>query len=302
MAKQHTPLENRLVSVGIVLLKAVCRLPPSIGYALGRTLGYATARFSRSRKNTCRTNLALCFPELTKAERKALLTRTFANNGVGLIETGWAWWADPKPFWEHLEVEGQEHLTAALDNGQGVLLVGGHFSALDLGGLLFAKLANRFAATYRPHNFQQLEDELLTGRGRFMDLIDRNDVRGIFRALDANQIVWFAPDQDLGRARSEFAPFFGIPAATNAGLRKLAKRGAVPVAISFFRIKPMHYKLVLRPWPSDPKQQTDAEFATTMNQLLEQAIRTHPSQYMWLHKRFKTRPAGAPSVYQGDEQ
>ena len=301
MAKQHTPLENRLVSLGIVLLKVVCRLPPSVGYTLGRALGYATARFSRSRKRTCRTNLALCFPELNKHERNALLTRTFANNGVGLIETGWAWWADPESFWKNLEVEGEEHLTAALANGRGVLLVGGHFSALDLGGLLFGKLVDRFAATYRPHNFQQLEDELLRGRGRFMDLIDRNDVRGIFRALDANQVVWFAPDQDLGRARSEFAPFFGIPAATNAGLRKLAKRGAIPVAISFFRVKPMHYKLVLRPWPGDPNRQSDAEFATTMNQLLEHAIRTHPSQYMWLHKRFKTRPDGEPSVYQGDE-
>lgn len=225
--------------------------------------------------------MRLCFPELSVQQREQLAYEVFLNNGIGLIETGWAWWRDPQDFWPKLEVEGKDHLDSALAKGKGVLLVGGHYSALDLGGLLFAKIAPRFSATYRPHNFQQLEDELLQGRGRFMDLIDRNNVRGIFKALDKNQVVWFAPDQDLGRDRSVFAPFFGVPAATNAGLRKMATRGAEPVAISFHRLDHGHYRIRLLPWSADPAKQTDEEFAATMNQLLESEIRKEPSQYMW---------------------
>lgn len=297
MPKTHTNTQNRLVVFGIVCLKLVCRLPKGLGYSVGSLLGFLTQHFSRSRRHICRTNLRLCFPHLNSIDREKLVGDTFANNGIGLIETGWAWWADPTPFWKNLQVSGQEHLTKALANGRGVILIGGHYSALDLGGLLFAKLVPRFAATYRPHNFQQLEDEIQTGRGRFMDLIDRNDIRGIFRALGQNQVVWFAPDQDLGRARSVFAPFFGVPAATSPGLRKLAKRGAVPIAISFFRHKHLHYRIEFKPWTEDAMSQTDEEFASTMNQLLQKAIESEPSQYMWLHKRFKTRPDGEESLY-----
>ena len=297
MATQHSALENLFVRFSIALLKLVCRLPKGLGYSIGAVIGYLTARFSKNRNRTSLTNLKLCFPGLSVPERLKLNSDTFANNGIGLIETGWSWWADPKPFWDKLKVEGEEHLEQALKNGRGVVLIGGHFSALDLGGLLFAKLVDRFAATYRPHNFELLENELLSGRGRFMDLIDRNDVRGIFKALDKNQVVWFAPDQDLGRDRSVFAPFFGVPAATNPGLRKLVKRGATPLFISFFRTKHMRYRLKLEPWPSDPSSQDDVEFTRTMNRLLENAIKTEPAQYMWLHKRFKTRPEGEASLY-----
>ena len=297
MATDHSTTRDTLVNFGVWLLKGLCALPLHTGARFGAWLGATTFFFSKRRRGVCRRNIELCFPELNVKQREELAYDVFLNNGIGLIETGWAWWADPAKFWPKLEVEGQEHLDAALAHGKGVLLIGGHYSALDLGGLLFAKIAPRFAATYRPHNFQRLEDELLIGRGRFMDLIDRNDVRGIFKALAANQIVWFAPDQDLGADRSVFAPFFGIPTATNAGLRKMAKRGAQPLAISFHRLDHDHYRVCLRPWGADATAQTDVEFATRMNEILEQEIRREPAQYMWVHRRFKTRPEGEGEVY-----
>ena len=165
MATQHSTLENLFVRFSLLLLKLVCRLPKGFGYSIGAIIGYLTARFSKNRNRTSLTNLKLCFPDLPVPERLKLNSDTFANNGIGLIETGWSWWADPKPFWDRLKVEGEEHLEHALKNGRGVVLIGGHFSALDLGGLLFAKMVDRFAATYRPHNFEILENELLKGRG-----------------------------------------------------------------------------------------------------------------------------------------
>ncbi len=297
MATQHSAIKNLAVNFGILLLKLVCRLPKSAGRVVGCMLGRLTKALSKDRRHVCRTNAALCFPELSPQQREAFVTQVFENNGIGLIETGWAWWANPKPFWDSLEVEGQEHLDAALSKGRGVLLIGGHYSALDLGGLLFAKIAPRFAATYRPHNFQRLEDELQTGRGRFMDLIDRNDIRRIFKALDQNQIVWFAPDQDLGGDHAHvFADFFGVPAATNAGLRKMARRGAVPLSISFHRLSSGGYRLTLIPWP-EAAEFDDLQFAQTMNGIIEGQVAREPTQYMWVHRRFKTRPGGAEPVY-----
>jgi len=297
MATQHSSIQNLAVDFGVTLLKLICRLPRPAGLWFGRTLGRLTATFSKDRRYVCRTNATLCFPNLTVTQREAFVTQVFENNGMGLIETGWAWWADPAPFWETLEVEGQEHLDAALSRGKGVLLIGGHYSALDLGGLLFAKIAPRFAATYRPHNFQRLENELQAGRGRFMDLIDRNDIRGIFKALDNNQIVWFAPDQDLGGDHAHvFADFFGVPAATNPGLRKMARRGAVPLSISFHRLPAGGYRLTLIPWP-DVSEFDDLAFAQRMNQVIEEQVQRAPDQYMWVHRRFKTRPEGEGSLY-----
>ena len=298
MATEHTPFENRMVDLGVWLLKGVCALPRPAGRFFGRLLGDATAFFSKNRRHVCHTNIALCFPDMPLRNRIDLSNEVFQNNGIGLIETGWAWWSDPEPFWSDLEIEGAEHLETALAVGKGVLLIGGHYSALDLGGLLFAKIAPRFAATYRPHNFQRLENELVAGRGRFMDLIDRNDVRGIFRALDRNQIVWFAPDQDLGDDHAHvFSDFFGVPAATTPALRKMARRGATPLSISFHRRSDGGYRMTLIPWPADVFDMDDQAFADRMNQIIESQVAREPGQYMWVHRRFKTRPAGEVDLY-----
>ena len=297
MAKPQSFGQQLSIKLGIQLLKALCHLPAPIGLGCGRVLGLLTYLFSRRRRQICETNLRLAFPELDLRKRDRLCRHVFVENGRGIIETGWAWWAAPNRFWDGLKVDGLEHLQAAQANPKGTLLIGGHFSALDLGGLLFANLSERFSATYRPHNSQVLEKEIQEGRGRFMDLIDRDDVRALFRTLNQGKTVWFAPDQDLGRARSVFAPFFGIAAATNPGLQKLAKRGATPLVIGFHRNGDGNYHIEFLPWEGIAAGQDPIEFTTVMNKLLEQLIRKNPAQYMWMHRRFKTRPDGQENFY-----
>ena len=297
MAKTQSFGQQLSIKLGVQLLKALCHLPAPIGLGCGKVLGLLTYLFSRRRRQICETNLRLTFPDLDLRKRDRLCRHVFIENGRGIIETGWAWWASPQRFWDGLTVEGLEHLQAAQANPKGVLLIGGHFSALDLGGLLFAKLSERFSATYRPHNSQVLEKEIQDGRGRFMDLIDRDDVRTLFRTLGQGRTVWFAPDQDLGRARSVFAPFFGIAAATNPGLQKLAKRGATPLVIGFHRKGDGNYHVEFLPWEGLACEQNPIEFTTVMNKLLEQLIRKNPAQYMWMHRRFKTRPDGEENFY-----
>jgi len=297
MAKPQSLPKQVGMLFGLTLLKGISYLPQSVGLEIGKVIGLLTYLFSRRRRQICETNLRLAFPELDLKKRDRLCRHVFMENGRGIIETSWAWWAPPKKFWDGLIVEGQEHLQAAQANPKGTLLIGGHFSALDLGGLLFAKLSDRFSATYRPHNSQILEKEIQRGRRRFMDLIDRDDVRTLFRTLDQGKTVWFAPDQDLGRTRSVFAPFFGITAATNPGLQKLAKRGATPLVIGFHRNRDGNYHVQFLPWEGLAAKQDPVEFTTVMNKLLEQLIRKDPAQYMWMHRRFKTRPEGEENLY-----
>ena len=297
MAKPQSLSKQVGMLFGLMLLKGISYLPQSVGLEIGKVIGLLTYLFSRRRRQICETNLRLAFPELDLKKRDRLCRHVFMENGRGIVETSWAWWASPQKFWDGLIVEGQEHLQAAQANPKGTLLIGGHFSALDLGGLLFAKLSDRFSATYRPHNSQILEKEIQRGRRRFMDLIDRDDVRTLFRTLDQGKTVWFAPDQDLGRTRSVFAPFFGITAATNPGLQKLAKRGATPLVIGFHRNRDGNYRVQFLPWEGLAAEQDPIEFTTVMNKLLEQLIRKDPAQYMWMHRRFKTRPEGEENLY-----
>ena len=297
MAKPQSLSKQVGMLFGLMLLKGISYLPQSVGLEIGKVIGLLTYLFSRRRRQICETNLRLAFPELDLKKRDRLCRHVFMENGRGIVETSWAWWALPQKFWDGLIVEGQEHLQAAQANPKGTLLIGGHFSALDLGGLLFAKLSDRFSATYRPHNSQILEKEIQRGRRRFMDLIDRDDVRTLFRTLDQGKTVWFAPDQDLGRTRSVFAPFFGITAATNPGLQKLAKRGATPLVIGFHRNRDGNYRVQFLPWEGLAAEQDPIEFTTVMNKLLEQLIRKDPAQYMWMHRRFKTRPEGEKNLY-----
>ena len=297
MARAQSTRRRIGVLIGIAILKGTCALPRSAGLFAGKWIGLITYLTSKRRRHICETNLRLAFPENDWRRNDQLCRRVFIENGRGLIETGWAWWSKPERFWSDMEVVGLEHLQNARATGRGVILIGGHYSALDLGGLLFAGLSDRFAATYRPHNIQLLEDEILVGRGRFMDLIDRDNVRGLFRALSAGQTVWFAPDQDLGRDRSVFAPFFGVNAATNAGLQKLAKRGAVPLVIGFHRNAEGKYIVRFAPWDANAAEQAPVDFANSMNRLLETMIRLEPAQYMWMHRRFKTRPEGEEYLY-----
>ena len=295
--KRQSALSNLAIRLGLMLMRGICALPRPVGLKIGKYIGLATYWGSKRRRQICETNLNLAFPDLGRSASARLCKKVFVENGRGLIETGWSWWAKPDRFWRDMKVHGIEHLREATKKSKGVLLIGGHYSALDLGGLLFANISERFAATYRPHNLEMVESQILQGRQRFMDLIDRNDVRALFKALDKGQTVWFAPDQDLGRKRSLFAPFFGVEAATNAGLQKLAKRGATPLIIGFHRNAIGQYVVRFLPWDKDATQQTPVEFATSMNRLLEKMIKQEPAQYMWMHRRYKTRPEGEENFY-----
>ncbi|MCL7704013.1 lipid A biosynthesis lauroyl acyltransferase, partial [Enterobacter kobei] len=185
--------------------------------------------------------------------------------------------------------------------GKGVVLVGMHFLTLELGARIFGML-NPGIGVYRPNN-NALLDWLQT-RGRLRSnktMLDRHDLKGMIRALKQNEILWYAPDHDYGKANSVFAPFFAVPdAATTAGSYMLVK-SAQPAVIPFVprrRADGTGYELIILEDISASLQGADKEtVATQMNRAIERAVLMAPEQYMWLHRRFKTRPEGQPDRY-----
>jgi KDO2-lipid IV(A) lauroyltransferase len=129
--------------------------------------------------------------------------------------------------------------------------------------------------------------------------IDRHDLRGVVRRIKAGNNVWYSPDQDFGRNASVFAPFFGINAATIKLTAKIARMTGAPVMPLIFHRNPddrtytLEYLPALQHFPSGD----EVADATQVNAVIEAAIRRHPEQYLWLHRRFKTRPRGEAGFY-----
>lgn len=276
---------------GIALLKLLSKFPLSIQYKLGRYLGVFLYYSMAKRRHIVYVNLSLCLPQLSSAERKSLCKKVFIENGIGIFETGLAWWGKSDQFKNLVTFDGIEHVNQALAKGKGVILLGAHYSTLDLGGLLVS-MHFPIHAMYRPHNNATLEHYIRQGRLKCLSsLIDRSDFRTVVKTLKKNEIVWYAPDQDFGPENSVYAEFFGFKAATltaTARLTKISKAAVIPIA--HHRLDDGTYKVEFFPQLSNFPSSDDAESAQQVNDAIERGIRIDLSQYMWMHRRFKTQP------------
>jgi KDO2-lipid IV(A) lauroyltransferase len=198
--------------------------------------------------------------------------------------------------------EGEEHLRAALQQGKGVLLLGGHYTTLEISGRLLAFYSRDVQPIYKPARNRLYNAVMEKARQHTFDnLLYHRDFRTIVRSLKHNKIVWYAPDQDFGADQNVFAPFMNIPTATLTMTSRLAKVSAAAVLPFYSQRLPgtQGYLIKVLPplknFPSDD----DVADATQVNAVIEQQVRAAPDQYLWLHRRFKTRPPGAPDLYAG---
>lgn len=285
---------------GLGVLFLLVQLPYSVLYRLGNWLGRTSMRFLKRRVSITRRNLQLCFPELSSEQIERKIVNNFESLGMGLLETGMAWfWSDSRvKRW--FDVTGLNHLKMAQQDNQGVLVIGVHFMSLELGGRAMG-LCQPMMAMYRPHNNKAMEYVQTWGRMRSNKaMLDRKDLRGMVQALKRGEAVWFAPDQDYGPRGSVFAPLFAVPqAATTSGtymLARLAKPALVTVVL-VRKDKAAGYELVIQPALQNYPIDDEIAAAAYMNRVIEIEIMRAPDQYLWLHRRFKTRPEGSPSLY-----
>jgi KDO2-lipid IV(A) lauroyltransferase len=285
--------------LGVALLRLVVLLPYPVQLATGRGIGHLVRRLARSRRHITQVNLELCFPELDAAARERLLVENFASMGIAILEMGMSWWASDRRLRRLAHIDGLEHLQQALQAGRGAILLSAHFTTMEIGGRLLSLFAP-FQILYREHKNPVMELIIRRGRESFSQrTIPRDDLLAVRSSLRSNIPVWYAPDQDFGIGKGVFVPFFGIPAATITATSRLARAGRTPV-VPFVQTRlpgSRGYRLTLYPALENfPGDDIEADTAR-INVLLERLIREQPEQYLWAHRRFKTRPAGQPPVY-----
>lgn len=284
--------------LGIALLRLLCLLPLPLALGVGEGIGWIAGRVARGRRHVVRVNLQLCFPELDPTACENLVDEHFRALGAGLIEAGLAWWASDAKLRAVSEMAGLEHLDAALTAGHGVLLLTGHFTTLELGARLVA-IHRPFHPMYRPLNNGLMDYLMHRWRGARAGLaaLPRDDLRGLVRALREGRAIWYAPDQTLDARHSVFVPFFGVPTLTITATSRLAKMGRAKVVPYFPQRIKGRYRITFYPALENFPGADEAGDTARVNRAIEQGIRQAPAQYFWVHRRFKARPPGAPSVY-----
>lgn len=287
LAPRHWP-----VWLGIGLCMALARLPWGLQRTLGAATGWLALRLLPDRREAARTNLALCLPELDAVARAALLRANFRDVGIGLFEFARAWWGDVAPMRASARIEGLEILQRLQGEGRGVLLVSGHFMTLELCGRLLCDHVP-LAGMYRKHRSPVMEWAVLRGRLRYASAMFGNgDTRAAIRHLKRGGVLWYAPDQDMRGKDTVFAPFFGIPAATITATHQFARMTGCAVVPFFHRREGDRYVLrVGEPLAPFPTEDAVAD-STAVNAAIEAMVRAAPSQYLWLHRRFKRQPDG----------
>jgi len=276
-------------------------LPLAAQAALGRGLGRLLHRFGRSRRRVAEANVALCLPELDAQARAALVHEHFLWLGRSLLERALLWYAPRSRLERLVHVEGDIHLAERSERA--VMWLVPHFLAVDVAGTatqLFQR--KRVCNIYTAQSNAVLDAALKRGRGRFglADMFSRQEsARPMVRAIKRGQPFFNPSDMDFGLRDAAFVPFFGQPAATLLAPSRLARTLDMVVQPVVGELLPggQGWRIrFLEPWTDWPTDDAEAD-AARMNRWIESEIRRNPAQYLWVHKRFKTRPPGAPPVY-----
>lgn len=285
--------------LGAGLLFFCAQLPFRCQIAMGRILGRMALPFAHHRRHVTETNLRLCFPTISEAELKKRLNNCFESAGIGMFETAMAWWMSTRRFKKLFVIEGLEHLEKALEKKHGALILAAHFTTLEVGGRILS-LHIPYNGVYREHKNPAFQFIMHHTREKHIhQAIARNDVKQFLKSFKKNMPIFYVADQDYGRKHSVFVPFFGINAATITGTSRIAKISKTSVLPYFVYRREDNSGYTATIFPALENYPTDDPYkdALRINKIVEQAILKSPDQYLWQHRRFKTRPEGETGLY-----
>ncbi len=256
---------------------------------------------SAERRHVVEKNVALCFKEKPTREQKRLRKRHFISLGRAITDSSIAWWGSEESIRKLASVKGKEHLDRALSVGP-VIVLAPHFVGVEILGIRLS-LEENAQSMYSQQKDPVLNQFLISKRSRFRDirLFSRQEgIKNIVRSLKARLPLFFLPDMDFGPRDAVFVPFFGVPAATINAVPRLAmltNARIVPVTIRQTGAKSPYRIQFFEAWDNYPTGDSALD-TRRMNAFIEDQVIQMPEQYYWVHKRFKTRPDGQPSLYE----
>ncbi len=279
-------------------------LPLPVTRACGAALGMLAYVVARQRRRVARTNLRACFPKLTERQRRQLARAHFRAFGQAVLDRGLIWWGRRSQIEQRIRWVDLHHFEEAVAAGP-VIVLAPHFVGLDAGGIRFSMLMHAISM-YSHQKNKVLDATVLAARSRFNKpiLLSRQDgMRPAVRAMRRGLSFYYLPDMDFGARDAAFVPFFGVSAATITAPARLARIAKARVVPCVTRMTKDGYEARFYPaWTDFPDADDDspptlARAARRMNAFIEERVREMPAQYLWTHKRFKTRPPGEGKFY-----
>ncbi|MDB5874951.1 MAG: lipid biosynthesis acyltransferase [Ramlibacter sp.] len=284
--------------LGVLFMRLLAHLPLGWIRALGWLLGWLLYFVVVPRRHVAQTNLALCFPQWSPAQRRALVPRLFVHVAQAWLDRSWLWHGDPEAARARIQLGGA---VEELKGEQPTVIFAPHFVGMDAGWTaLTQQLQRGFTTIYTDQADKVVDAWILRGRQRFGSgrLFGRADgVKTIVSSLRAGVPLYLLPDMNFGPEESIFVPFYGVAAATVPSLSRFAKLGRAKVVPVITRMTSRGYAVDVMPaWAGFPSDDVAAD-TSLMNERLQGYIDAMPEQYYWVHKRFKSRPGGEPPVY-----
>lgn len=290
---------------GWALLSVLGALPRPLGKKLAAALSYLLYRATPRFRRIADRNLRMALPELDASERSAVVRGVYRSLGRLLSECARFPRLTPENIRGVVTYEGLEHYQAAVARGRGVLFLTAHLGPWELGAFAHALYGYPIQILYRPLDNPRLDR--LVNRYRTLSgnkLIDKRDsARGILAALARGETVGILADQNTSLEEGVFVDFFGTPASMTAGIARVALHTGAAVVPAFCVWEEVLHRFVIHFDPplafattSDREQ--DIRAATQqMASVIEKYIRRYPDQWLWIHRRWKTRPPGEPAIY-----
>jgi len=284
--------------LGVWFMRVLAHVPLPALRALGWCLGQLLYVLAVPRRKVALRNLALCFPEATAAQRRRWARETFVVFCQTWLDRSWLWFAPREVVQRRVRLQGALN---ELEGDTPTIIFAPHFYGMDAGGTALTLHTPRaFTSIFSTHPDPAVDAWFMAGRQRFGDvrMLNRADgVKPIISNLRKGGLLYLLSDMDFGPGESIFVPFYGVPTATVPSLPRFARLGRAKVIGMYTRLTPTGYVAEITPaWEGYPSDDVEADTAQ-MNLRLQTYIDTMPGQYYWVHKRFKTRPAGEPSVY-----
>jgi len=299
--KRYSHLKYWPTWFGLALLRVLCMLPLPVLAVIGYVLGTLFYLLHGSRRRIAYKNIRTCFPEKTDSQCRKINWQQFCYLGQSVITVCMNWWISPARFDRLVTIHNREHYDQALSEGKNIILLAPHFMSLEVSGLALQR-ETAMVGMYQYMKNPVVNELAIRGRSRFCDdgvMFERKgSLRSLLRILSKGLPMAYYPDQDAMR-KGVFVPFFGTLASTTPALSKFVK--VLDATVIPTRNKTLSWGRGYEVYLGEPIEGLgtgdDIVDTTAMNRAIEDMVSVSPEQYLWVHKRFKTRPEGEPKFY-----